>query len=406
MNRPPFFLFTLLPLLLLLFANSRAYAQDKKVLSRTGQVPIGRYVDYLEDKEQKLSIREVVSAEYANQFIRSDKDILNFGFTNSVYWVRFEIDGSYRPVEQEYILEINYPLIDQLTIYRQDEFGAWSEDTEGDRFPFKDREIAHRNIAHKIVVPPRKVSTFYLRFQTEGSMQIPIMIWKSHDFYNQAFNENMIFGILYGTLFVVVAYNIFLFWIVQKWLHLAFAAMIVLSILFLATQNGYAFKYLWSSGTHWTNHALPVSTGLLTCASCIYLIKMLEIEQYSVLMYVSLVTIAVLGVFTAIAPFVTTHNFSIKFGLINGLLAAFISLSSSIICRLKGGMQSRYLIPASYLYLIGIMLVSLKAFGIIETTFISTHGVELGSVCQAVFYSLGLREKYAINVEPEANTTT
>ncbi|MFY7788205.1 MAG: 7TM-DISM domain-containing protein, partial [Thermoflexibacteraceae bacterium] len=271
MNKQLFIWHSLLLLWLLALTNAVGYAQDKKVLSRTGQVPIGRFVDYLEDKEQKLSIREVVSAQYADKFIRSDKDILNFGFTNSVYWVRFEIDGSYRPVEQEYILEINYPLIDQLTIYRQDEFGAWSEDTEGDKFPFKDREIAHRNIAHKIVIPPRKVSTFYLRFQTQGSMQIPIIIWKPHDFYNQAFNENMIFGILYGTLFVVVAYNIFLFWIVQKWLHLAFAGMILLSIFFLATQDGYAFKYLWTDGNEWANYTLPISTGLLTCASCVYL---------------------------------------------------------------------------------------------------------------------------------------
>ncbi|MFY7787884.1 MAG: 7TM diverse intracellular signaling domain-containing protein, partial [Thermoflexibacteraceae bacterium] len=130
------------------------------------------------------------------------------------------------------------------------------------------------------------------------------------------------------------------------------------------------------------------------------------IEKYSILMYVALVTIAVLGIFTAIAPFVANHNFSIKFGLINGLLSAFVALISSVICRLKGGMQSRYLIPASYLYLIGIMLVSLKSFGIIETTFISTHGVELGAVCQAVFYSLGLREKYAITVEIEPNATS
>jgi hypothetical protein len=89
------------------------------------------------------------------------------------------------------------------------------------------------------------------------------------------------------------------------------------------------------------------------------------------------------------------YNFALKFGLLNGLLASLFAFLSSIICRLKGGMQARYLIPASYLYLIGILLVSLKSFGIIETTFISTHGVELGSVCQAIFYSLALREKYA-----------
>lgn len=368
---------------------------SKKVLSKYGELLMGKLLDYVEDKNGTYTIDEVSSPIFADKFIRSDKDILNFGFTNSVYWIRLQIEGAYRG-ENEYIIEINYPLIDSLTIFRQNPDDTWFASAEGDGYPFSTREIAHRNIAHQIKVPPQKTSTVFLRFKTQGSMQIPVLLWKPKDFYNEAFDENMIFGILFGTLFVVVAYNVFLFWILQRSIHLHFSFMILVSIIFLATLNGYAFKYLFAEHVTWANHALPMSIGLLTIMSCIFVIWILNISQYSIFMYVMLCVLGIIGVFTMISPLILNYNFAIKFGLLNGLLASLLTFLSSIICRLKGGLQARYLIPASYLYLIGIVLVYLKSYGAIETTFISTHAVELGSVCQAVFYSLALRERYQV----------
>lgn len=382
-------------LLLLPFSNF-SQTKAKKSLSKSEEFSIGKLLDYIEDKDGVYTIQQISSPIFADKFIRSQKDVLNFGFTKSVYWIRIEIQGAYRG-SKDYIIEVNYPLIDSLTIYRQNDEDIWTSQTEGDLSPFSKREIAHRNIAHKIVVEPQKNTTLYLRFKTEGSMQIPIVLWKPKDFYNEAFNENMIFGILFGTLIVVIAYNIFLYWIVQRAIHLHFAMMIVSSMIFLATLNGYAFKYLWLDNIAWSSVALPISVGFLTSVSCIFVIWILEIKNYSMFMHVLLVVFAVIGIFTVISTFLINYNFAIKFGLLGGLITALLTFLSSIICRLKGGMQARYLIPASYLYLIGILLVSLKSFGIIETTFISTHGVELGSVCQAIFYSLALREKYATN---------
>ncbi len=364
-------------------------------MSKANHFLVGKLLDFYVDTAGKLTIDQVASPVFADKFIRSNKDILNFGFTNAVVWTKLEIKGDVK-VEREYILEINYPLIDNLTIYRQATDSTWESDTEGDAQPFATREIAHHNIAHSIVVAPNKTSVFYLRFQTEGSMQIPVFLWQPKDFYNEVFNENMIFGILFGTLFVIIAYNVFLFWMSQKTVYLLFSTMILSSMLFLATLNGYAFKYLWADATTWGNQALPVSIGLLTLFTCVFVILMLDIEKYSLIMHVLLVCLCFIGALSLVTPFLFSYNFSIKFGLLNGLAAALFTFISSIVCRLRGGLQARYLVPASYLYLIGILLVALKSFGIIETTFISTHGVELGSVCQAIFYSLALREKYAV----------
>ncbi len=375
--------------------SNQSSNQPKKVLSKGREQLMGKMLDYFEDKNGVYTIEQMASPIFADKFIRSEKDILNFGFTSSVYWIRLQIEGAYRG-ENEYILEINYPLIDSLTIFRQNSEEQWFSSAEGDGYPFSKREIAHRNIAHQIRVPPQKTSTVFLRFKTQGSMQIPILLWKPKDFYNQAFNENMTFGILFGTLLVVVAYNIFLFWILQRAIHLHFSFMILISIVFLATLNGYAFKYLFAEQVTYANNALPVSVGLLTTLTCIFVIWILHIQKYSMFLYVLLCVLSVIGVFTMISPLLLNYNFAIKFGLLNGLLASLLSFLSSIICRLQGGLQARYLIPASYLYLIGIVLVYLKSFGAIETTFISTHAVELGSVFQAIFFSLALRERYQV----------
>lgn len=59
-------------------------------------IAIGAQVEYLEDPAGKLSFEEVREPRLADQFRRSDREVLDFGNTSSAYWVRFTVRNDSR----------------------------------------------------------------------------------------------------------------------------------------------------------------------------------------------------------------------------------------------------------------------------------------------------------------------
>ncbi|MBC8155297.1 MAG: hypothetical protein H7Z72_20595, partial [Bacteroidetes bacterium] len=78
---------------LLCFALSAALAAGQPIDwdGRREVQTIGGQVEFLEDPGGRLTIGQVSEPPWAGRFTRSDKPILNFGFTESVYWLKFSV---------------------------------------------------------------------------------------------------------------------------------------------------------------------------------------------------------------------------------------------------------------------------------------------------------------------------
>src|SRR5574339_684396 len=69
-----------------------ASASEPVVLTDAqGEYPLGLHMDILEDPGGELTIDQVSSPAYEAQFIPSQMESPNYGFTKSVYWVRLDL---------------------------------------------------------------------------------------------------------------------------------------------------------------------------------------------------------------------------------------------------------------------------------------------------------------------------
>lgn len=155
-----------------------------------GEYPLSRYLEFLEDKEKKWSIQDVTSPKLAVNFVKSKQEIPNFGYTNSAYWVRFNLKND--SAGKEWLLELGYPLLDRIELYISSE-GLNDRDTieyivkkAGDILPFKERELKHQNFLFYLSVGSEREQTLYLRIESEGSLQVPLTIWSSRNFIEGA----------------------------------------------------------------------------------------------------------------------------------------------------------------------------------------------------------------------------
>ena len=54
----------------------------------------GEHLEILEDKDKNLTIYDIISKNYQNRFQRNEQKVVNLGYTNSAYWIRFTLENN------------------------------------------------------------------------------------------------------------------------------------------------------------------------------------------------------------------------------------------------------------------------------------------------------------------------
>src|SRR5690606_19610271 len=114
----------------------------------TQRLPLGQVMDVFEDVRGDSSINEITSPALAASFRRHDQEVLNAGYSRSVFWLR--VDLNYRPQAREgdksWLLELAYPPLDHLDLYVRDDTGDYRlVQRTGDALPFGSRQIKQNN---------------------------------------------------------------------------------------------------------------------------------------------------------------------------------------------------------------------------------------------------------------------
>ncbi len=68
---------------------AQADAPIALMATKTGSLPMGRFVELLEDPGGKLTLEDVRSTENSGRFQPSGAEQVNIGYSHSVWWLRF-----------------------------------------------------------------------------------------------------------------------------------------------------------------------------------------------------------------------------------------------------------------------------------------------------------------------------
>lgn len=172
------------------------------------QYLLGRHIDLLKDPDGTLTIDQVSSPEFNEQFTPSQVDIPTYGYTNDVYWVRLCLDNETRQTGQ-WLLDTGFPNMHYVDLYtpRPDGTGFASKQT-GVMRPVSTRDLLLPHFVFDLNVPARTQETLYLRFQSGASMTLPLTIWQPGAFFQTYASELLLLGLFYGALFIMLVYRL------------------------------------------------------------------------------------------------------------------------------------------------------------------------------------------------------
>ncbi len=244
-----------------------AYAQSPVILTdEQGKYTLGLHLAYLADPSGQLTINEVISPQYAHQFIPSQEETLGFGYTKSAYWVRFLVRND---SHHDWLLRVGFPNMNHVDLYLP---ATGLHKVSGNHLPFSAREVANQNIVFKLPLSPTqtsevsknsevsqtsKTSEVYLRFENEASMTLGLTMWTDEAFAMFCHSESLFLGALYGIIMVMVLYNLFIYLFLWEKEYLYYAVSLIAIVIHRASVNGLTQQYLWPNH-QWNSYIIPI----------------------------------------------------------------------------------------------------------------------------------------------------
>ncbi len=357
---------------------------------------INKSVYYFEDTSSNLSFEEISMPGSAGSFILSESSNLNFGYTSSAYWIRFHLKNP-DPQINDWLLEIDYELLDSIDFFCLDQDSLWSKKQFGDMYPFKQRELDARSFIIPLQLPDTLTRTYYMRVRTLGTMQFPMNVFRLRSGMRTVMLLETYYGIFFGIMLLLIIYNVFIYFSLRDVSYFYYIILILSSTIFLAFVSGHAFQYVFKNSMWWHNKLLPSAIALTEFCMIAFTRSFLNIRKYYAKLDKALICFQILAFVLIFLLFFTKYHFSIQVSVYTAQIYILLSLVSGIISLVKGNRAASLFILAFTLFAFGAMAISFMAIGITGVNMISAHGMELGAMLNGVFLSLALINKYKIN---------
>ncbi|GIX40418.1 MAG: guanylate cyclase [Leptospiraceae bacterium] len=380
------FFFILLPYL---------YADNIKpiIYENTPELYIGKNIYIYEDKDQNLNITTIKNK--LNDFKQSDKIIPNFGYTDSSFWIYFKILNPSRN-KQKILLELYYPLLDEVDYYLFESGKLIQSIETGDRRPFFNREIHHKNFLFLLNLEPQKEYEIFFRIKSEGSVQIPLRLISYQTFIEEEHIEQFIQGIYYGIMIAMIFYNLFLLLSIRDISYFYYILYIFGIMLFSLIYSGYAFEFLWPAYPGFGNTILPITIGFLANFAGIFTMHFLRMKELTPKLYNILFGLNIIFFLIVPLSLILPYKIIIKIATYSILPFALIAFIGSFLSYKKGWKPARFYITAWTMVLIGMFVLSLKQLGKLPSNFFTDYSLQIGSALEVILLSLGLADR--INV--------
>ncbi|MCB0119669.1 MAG: diguanylate cyclase, partial [Anaerolineales bacterium] len=218
-------------------------------------------MEYLEDPTQTLNIEQVSSAEYQYRFIDGETDILNFGLTDSAYWLRFTVRNESQQ-EEHWLLELARPSMNSVFLYTPLSDGTgFLEKRTGYIFPVSTRDAPHENFVFRLDIPSGEEVTYYLRVK-DISLDLPLRIWSTPAFEIHDQMSRLILALSFGALISMLIYNGILLFVLHDRGYIYYSFFQASLLLYLASIQGYTPRYIWPNSTLPNPFVIPLTIEL------------------------------------------------------------------------------------------------------------------------------------------------
>ena len=345
-----------------------------------------------------LTVEDVI-AKHSQDF-RKLPGTLSEGFTSDVLWVSFTLQHASLQHPEEFWVEFDQPLFRSIKLYAWEEGGV---DELTGRLPHRLREhtFDYRKASFKIFFKDSLPHRFVARIQTPTAISSDVIVWAPRAFVASHANERFVWGLIFGSYLLVVAFYTVFSGVTRELTHGIYALYVLLTFLstfftgawptqMVSTLSDDVFYKLLAV---WICSSLPVATLF----SFRYLGTDKVWPRLTQLLLWVMFAVALMGVVLALKGYQHVAMPVIQ-SLALLMILCLVSMAINLIRR--GSSHAKFFLLAFSPFYIGIAWRFLKNIGLVEHSFMSENAYQMGTFVHVMLMSLGLFASYS-NIRKE-----
>ena len=384
-------------LLFLLLTSTLTWSAETLLLSdHTDRINLLPYLEYLPDSAHTLSFDEVRKNTANWREAPQHRESLNFGYTDDVYWFRLRIKNTAN-TDQSANVEIGYTVLDNVDVYIEQPNREILLYEMGDKRPFHDRLVEHRNFIVPLNLDANASATFYLRVQTTSSMQVPLFLWREGSLLKNSQAEMLGLGIYFGTMGVMVLYNLFVFFSVRESNYLYYVLYVASISLFFSSLSGISFQYLWPNNTWWNDQSIVFFLSCVVLFAALFTIRFLRIEETFPRLHHIGTGVVIISAFIVVSTLLFEYRTMIAVVITWAVIGISMALTVGMYRWVLGDSSAKYYCISWFTFLIGGVILALNKFDIIPRNFLTENATQFGSAMEVILLSFALADR--LNIE-------
>jgi len=384
-----------------------------KLDEQVHNLPLGSHVEILEDKTGKLSIDDVSSDAYAEQFIKHTKDTINLGISNSVFWLRFTLlnnekrdQGLGNADQNHFLLDLDAQFVYYADLYSQnsEQIGAseeggkkvWKVQSRGGLKKLDDNELVYRNVAFHLPESTSEPTTFYLRVESKSPLFIPLRIIKENTYRHILDYKLILLGLFYGLMLGLFLYNLFIYIFVKDKTYLYYLLYLLTIVAYFLAMNRLTTEFFFRQNPIASAYFSLFFLGIASCFTILYAQAFLNTKKLMrrVHQFLNLLIIPSLGL--SVGIFIVDYRLMNQFSTILGLIVPISLLAAGIMAARRGNKNARFYIISSYVVLMGIIVYALTFLAVLPYNLLNFYSFQIATGFEAVLLSIALADKIRI----------
>lgn len=349
----------------------------------------------LNDAKRKYHVGDVLESTGSLPWQSSGQDddsmVLNSG---GLYWFKVTLSNPL-PEAVALILETEYPLINVADLYAIDAEGnvstifadAGLEDT------FENRPILHPRLINNLEIPANSSLTLVWRIDSEPLLLFRASLWEPDSFAETDLNIQLMMGMVYGTLLVMLVYNLFLFLSTTQPSFFYFVAYLLTSFYLLASEHGHLYQY-FAPDQIWAKlpiHGIIYSLNLLLFGQ--FTVCFLELKKRRPEFLWTIRTLTGLSIALSVAVLISSNITLSIIGSTTISLLYLAAIGAGIYVRKLGVVSAGYFVIAIMILALAMISSNMAMVGLIEGNRLTENLGAIGTTLMLVFFALALADR-------------
>ncbi|NEN24582.1 SpoIIE family protein phosphatase [Cryomorpha ignava] len=322
-----------------------------------------------------------------------------FGFSDVPQYIKLRVfNFENRAVEK--VLEVKNPILNVCNLYEIEGNTARVLFKAGDEKDFSERPVPHINYQFPVWLQPNSTREFILKVSAKGEqLQVPIGLWTNAELSLRDEKDRLLRGIYFGIILFVLLFNLFIYLIIKEKSTLWYVFYVFALLMLQLSLGGFAHRYFWPESTYLTNIANPFFASASIFALIKFTQQFLNLKEfYPRLNKVFALMAHLVAINMLLALIYTPLFFKISVLSINtiALILNAMILPTVIMVMRKNFKPARYFLYAFIILVGSVFLFILNNFGLYESDFYATYGLQIGSALEVILLSFAIVDKFKI----------